>query len=109
MWNRALLVGLAVVTSLAAVPSAATASANGFEVTSTLDGMSVLPHRLHWLAYPSLPFAQFAEVDFVVDGTVRWVEHRAPYAYAADDAGRNKGISSPPGSRPDSTGSRYAP
>jgi hypothetical protein len=43
-----------------------------------------LPHRIPWLAHPSLPQARVKEVDFAIDGKTRWIEHRAPYSYGDD-------------------------
>ncbi len=58
-----------------------------FTVKSTLDGMSVLPHRIVWLALPSLGRGKVARVDFLIDGgRVRWTERNPPYRYA-DDGG----------------------
>jgi hypothetical protein len=54
-------------------------------VTSTLDGRTVLPTRSRWLARPSVPSSQVAEVDFLIDGRVRCVERYAPYNYGSDD------------------------
>jgi hypothetical protein len=31
------------------------------------------------------------EVDYIIDGKLRWVEHNPPYYYGADDMGRNPG------------------
>jgi hypothetical protein len=61
-------------------------------VTSNLDHKTVLPLRLHWLAYPNLPAKQIADVRFLIDGKVRWIEQSAPYNYASDDQGRNLGF-----------------
>jgi hypothetical protein len=58
-----------------------------FKVTSTLDGKTVLPHRLHWIARTTLPSNQIAEVDFLIDGKVRWIEHAAPYFYGQNGEG----------------------
>ena len=56
-------------------------------VTSSLDHLRTLPHRVHWLAHPSVPATQVREVDFVIDGgPVRWVEKRPPYSFS-DDGG----------------------
>jgi hypothetical protein len=55
-------------------------------VTSTLDGKTVLPHRIHWLAFPHLPGTLAARVDFLIDGKVRWIERNPPYTYS-DDGG----------------------
>jgi hypothetical protein len=53
-----------------------------FKVTSTIDGRTVLPHRIHWDAQLTLPGSQIREVDFLVDGRVAWIEHESPYDYA---------------------------
>jgi hypothetical protein len=81
----------AVLSLLVLVPTTAAASGGAFKVTSPLDGKSVLPHRIHWLAYPSLSHAKVAKVEFGVDGRLAWVEHQAPYVYGSDDNGRNEG------------------
>lgn len=61
-----------------------TASSPGFKVTSTLDGHTTLPHRLHWQAFPSEPAADITEVDYLIDGKLAWVEHNTPYFYGDD-------------------------
>jgi hypothetical protein len=53
------------------------------KVTSTLDGHSALPHRIHWQAFPSVPASQVSQVDYLIDGKQLWVEHAAPYFYAS--------------------------
>ncbi len=68
---------------VAIAPAAATPSKKAFKVRSTLDGKTVLPHRIHWIARPS---AAAREVQFLIDGKVRWIESRAPYSYS-DDGG----------------------
>ena len=50
-----------------------------FKVTSTLDGKTALPHRIQWLA--TVRGAQAREVDFLIDGKLRWVHHHLPYYY----------------------------
>jgi hypothetical protein len=62
-----------------------------FKIASTLDGKTVLPHRIHWLGLPTLPPSQVKEVDFLIDGKTRWIEHTAPYVYDEDENGRHKG------------------
>jgi hypothetical protein len=57
-----------------------------FKVTSTLDGMSVLPHRIHWLAFPHVARSNGVKIEFLIDGTVRWTERNVPYTYS-DDGG----------------------
>jgi hypothetical protein len=65
---------------------AVTGSAQPLRITSSLDGKTVLPHRIHWLAHPKLAPAKVAKVEFLIDGKVRWTEHGAPYSYS-DDGG----------------------
>jgi hypothetical protein len=55
-------------------------------VVSTLDGRTVLPHRIRWHGLPTLAPAKVKRVDFLIDGHVDWIERRAPYSYS-DDAG----------------------
>jgi hypothetical protein len=54
-----------------------------FTVTSTLDGLTTLPHRISWQAFPR-PDASVTEVDFLIDGKQFWVEHNPPYFYGSD-------------------------
>jgi len=65
---------------------ASSAAKEPFNLASTLDGKTVLPHRIHWVALPALPASRVREVDFLIDGRRAWVEHKPPYAYA-DDGG----------------------
>jgi hypothetical protein len=53
-----------------------------FNVASTLDGKTVLPHRIHWVARPAVPASQIREVDFLIDGRQAWIERKPPYTYA---------------------------
>src|SRR5450755_1883985 len=66
--------------------TAAPSGAKPFNLASTLDGKTVLPHRIHWLALPALAASKVKEVDFLIDGRLAWVEQTAPYSYA-DDGG----------------------
>jgi hypothetical protein len=79
---------LAVIALTTALVSGAGASPKmQFTVKSSLDGRTALPHRIHWLAFPSLAASRVARVDFFVDGgRARWTERRAPYSYADDGA-----------------------
>src|SRR5450432_4171071 len=83
---------LALVAAVLPVGSA-TAAAPGtpFKVASTLDGKTVLPHHLRWRASTTLPAAQVQEVDFLIDGKVRWIESKPPYVYSSDDGGKDMG------------------
>jgi hypothetical protein len=75
----------ATVGAVAVVGTAGAAvSAAPFSVSSTLAGTNVLPHRIHWVARPSLPASKIREVDFLIDGRLSWVEHHAPYTYGYD-------------------------
>src|SRR5579859_381511 len=67
----------------AASQSGHRASSARFTVTSTLDGLSSLPHRIHWQAFPK-PSAKVTQVDFLIDGKAFWVEHVTPYYYGGD-------------------------
>jgi hypothetical protein len=60
-------------------------------VTSSIDGQKVLPQQGRWLAHPNVAAARIREVDFLIDGKMRWVEHSAPYVYGGDDNGANLG------------------
>ena len=62
-----------------------------FTVRSTIDGMTVLPHHIHWLGRTNLKPSQIKEVDFLIDGRLAWVEHQAPYVYGSDENGRREG------------------
>lgn len=73
------------------LPLNASAGNQPFKVTSSLDGKAALPHRSIWIGYPSLPSSKVASVEFIVDGKMRWTEHGAPYVFAGDDAGKNRG------------------
>lgn len=82
------LVGLAVLASLVvtAVTSSAAARRDGqgakaLAITSTLDGKKVLPHRIRWVGRVNLPAAKVSKVEFLIDGTVGWLERNPPYTY----------------------------
>jgi hypothetical protein len=53
-------------------------------VASTLDGRSVLPHRITWSGSTSLPASKVKRVDFLIDGKLDWTEHSIPYTFADD-------------------------
>ncbi len=76
---------LVVMTVAAAlVASAAAAAAGAPTIRSSLDGKHLLPHRIHWLGFPSVPASQVGAVDFLVDGKVVWIERHPPYTYGLD-------------------------
>jgi hypothetical protein len=68
-----------------AVSSGAAGASRPLTVTSTIDRKTVLPPYLHWIATPNVKPSRIKEVDFLIDGKLRWVEHYAPYNYASDD------------------------
>ncbi len=86
MYSRLAIVATATVAVLVALaPASATPSKTRFRVTSSLDGKTVLPHRIHWVAYPR-PRTGVSTVQFLIDGKLRWVENSPPYSYS-DDGG----------------------
>jgi hypothetical protein len=80
---------LALVATVLALIAPGLGSAHGssvsqVKVTSTLDGKTVLPIRIHWIARPEIAVSKVEAVDFLIDGSVRWVEHHTPYYYGDD-------------------------
>jgi hypothetical protein len=61
------------------------------QTTSSLDGKTVLPQRTRWLVHPDVPASAVREVDFIIDGKLRWVERIPPYYYGGDENGTNPG------------------
>jgi hypothetical protein len=51
---------------------------------SSITAHAALPHRIRWIATPSVPADQISEVDFLIDGRRRWLEHNPPYYYGHD-------------------------
>ena len=84
--SRTVRVVPALVASLAVfvLPPASAQLRGDFPLRSTLDGKSVLPHRIRWLGVPALPATKVADVAFLIDGKVRWVEHNPPFTYGYD-------------------------
>jgi hypothetical protein len=72
---------IALTTALTMSVAVAANGQTAFTVRSTLQGTRVLPHRIHWFAHPSLAGSKIAQVNFLIDGRLRWVEHNAPYDY----------------------------
>jgi hypothetical protein len=72
---------------LAIVPSALSAAteqiAKPFTIRSSLDGKTVLPHRIRWIAYPSAG-VRFPGVEFLIDGKVVFDNRIPPYAFGGD-------------------------
>jgi hypothetical protein len=83
---RARVLTVLLLAGVVAVSSAlAGGDAKPFSVTSTLDGKTVLPLRIHWIAQPQIPVAQVKGVDYLIDGRRAWVEHHAPYYYGSNE------------------------
>jgi hypothetical protein len=78
--------GAAVSASRGAATVATPGTTASFKVQMTLDGLSVLPHRIHWYVTTSLSPNAVQGVQFFVDGRLAWVENSPPYDYA-DDGG----------------------
>jgi hypothetical protein len=82
---RALLIVMGCLVSFIATSSAlAKSHAQPLRVVSTLDGKTVLPLRIHWVARPQVALTKVKEIDFLIDGRLGWVEHGTPYVYADD-------------------------
>jgi len=58
------------------------AGSNALTISSTLDGRTLLPQRIHWTVIPGALHVK--EVDFFIDGRLAWVEHAAPYTFGGD-------------------------
>ena len=52
--------------------------------TSTLDGHTALPPRIHWQAFSTVAPARISKVDFLIDGELGWEETKTPYVYGGD-------------------------
>ena len=86
MTARHLVLALAVLAAAVGVSSAsATGGAAPIRVTSSLDGKKVLPLRTRWLAQANISASKIKEVDFLIDGKLRWIERYSPYNYGSDD------------------------
>lgn len=82
---RLMLLGALATIAATAVSAAALGGGQRLAVTSSIDGKKVLPQMTRWLAHPNVAPADVAAVDLLIDGKLRWVEHRSPYNYASDD------------------------
>jgi hypothetical protein len=74
----------ALTTSAVAPAALVAADRKPLKIRTTLRGKKVLPHRIHWMARTSLGESAVSAVTFLIDGKVRWIEHRAPYTYGDD-------------------------
>jgi len=79
---------LAATAGLVLVVGAAAAPRGSFRVISTLDGKSVLPRHIHW--YANAQGTTVVRVDFLIDGRLRWTQHKPPYIFGdqSDDLGK---------------------
>lgn len=73
---------VAVAATLAAV---AVGAGQPLAVTTSIDGKRVLPQQTRWIAHPNVAPSTVSEVDYLIDGKLRWVERQAPYNYGSDD------------------------
>lgn len=78
-------VAVLIVAVAAALAAVALAGTQPLAVSSTIDGKKVLPQYSRWIAHPNAAASSVSEVDYLIDGKLRWVEHSAPYAYGGDD------------------------
>jgi hypothetical protein len=70
--------------------TATAASERSFTVSSTLDGKTVLPHRIRWIADPKPVGVKVERVDFLIDGgKPRFTEKLAPYTFGEDENGQH--------------------
>jgi hypothetical protein len=74
----------AAITIATAAGATGAATAQSFGVTSSLDGKSVLPLRIHWIGRPQVVLSKVKELDFLIDGRLGWVEHKTPFVYGDD-------------------------
>lgn len=84
LWGSAAagLVALAAATLLSSGVATATSQPT-FTIRSSLDGKTVLPQRIRWIAYPS-GSVNFPGVEFLIDGKVVYANRLAPYAFGSD-------------------------
>jgi hypothetical protein len=75
---------LAIAANCGASAVAATPAAATFKATSTLDGKTVLPRHIRWIAETTLPASQVVKVSFLIDGKTRWTETAPPYVYSGN-------------------------
>jgi hypothetical protein len=85
MRSKSLIVSFAAAVAVCVSSIGAGAAGSSLTVRSSLDGMAVLPHRIHWLGYP-MPASTKVRLEFLIDGKLAWHEGSAPYTFA-DDGG----------------------
>ena len=74
-----------IVAIAAVLAAAAFGGTQPLAVTTSIDGKRVLPQQVRWIAHPNVAPSNVSEVDYLIDGKLRWVELHAPYNYASDD------------------------
>jgi hypothetical protein len=89
--THARILPLVLLLVLVATSSALAGDRAGSKVTSSLDGKKVLPQRSRWVVHPGVASSAVREVDYLIDGKLRWVEHNAPYYFGGDDNGADPG------------------
>jgi hypothetical protein len=57
------------------------ASTGKVEITSSLEGMAVLPRHVRWTATTSLPPERIKHVRFLVDRALLWTDRTPPFSY----------------------------
>ena len=62
----------ALVAAIAALAAASAMADSSFSVVSTLDGKTVLPVRIRWIATTSTPSTQVSQVKYLIDGRDAW-------------------------------------
>jgi hypothetical protein len=83
MKARVVVLTLVAMTLAALGGTLAPASTKPFTIRSSLDGKTVLPHRIRWIAYPSGPVL-FPGVEFLIDGKLVFANRLEPFAFGDD-------------------------
>ena len=76
-------IGTAAIDSTPAPARDTATGAAAFTIRSSLDGKTMLPHRIAWIAYPSTA-VEAPGVEFLIDGKVVFRNRLEPYAFGAD-------------------------
>jgi hypothetical protein len=79
----ALALGCAGFAGIVGASASAQQSATPFTIRSSLDGKTVLPRRIHWIAYPS-GLVLFPGVEFLIDGNRVFANRLPPFAFGDD-------------------------
>ena len=82
--SLALVAVMAVLVAANATARSTQSDLPSVKVSSTLDRIAVLPHRIRWQAKTNVVGAAVREVDFLIDGKLRWTENNPPYFYGSD-------------------------